>query len=151
MREEAVDLEQVGVGASAAESIRPEVTVSPSEQHFREPRHVHAIPASTELKLAKALELFNGSDHVRTVSGVARSLGDPLVSVRVANGHAGVVVITVSWELCWYRYEVDLAEESEYSAVAQVAQGADMVELELEERNQNAVAKPDGSLGLQGS
>src|SRR4051812_49049518 len=39
----------------------------------REPRHVHAVPTSEDLKTARACEVFNASEHPRTVAGVARS------------------------------------------------------------------------------
>src|SRR4051794_16111874 len=39
----------------------------------REPRRVHAVPTSEELKMVRAVEVFNGSEHPRTVAGVARS------------------------------------------------------------------------------
>ena len=48
----------------------------------RSPRHVRAVPTNAELKMERALDVFNASDHVRTVGGVARSLGPPAVSVR---------------------------------------------------------------------
>ena len=48
----------------------------------RRPRHVHAVPTNAELKMERALEVFNGSEHPRTVGGVARSLGAPEVCVR---------------------------------------------------------------------
>src|SRR6187551_1741316 len=41
------------------------------------PRSVHAVPTNADLKVARAVELFNTSEHPRTVSGVARSLGAP--------------------------------------------------------------------------
>ena len=43
----------------------------------REPRHVRAVPTSTEHKVSSAVELFNASEHPRTVAGIARSLGLP--------------------------------------------------------------------------
>ena len=73
--------------------------------------HVHAVPTSGEMKASRALDLFNASEHPRTVAGVARSLGAPAVAVRPAPEQPSVVTIVVSWELCWYRYEVDLADE----------------------------------------
>ncbi len=48
----------------------------------RSPRHVRAVPTNAELKMERALDVFNASEHVRTVGGVARSLGPPAVSVR---------------------------------------------------------------------
>ena len=46
----------------------------------RAPRHVRAVPTNADLKMQRALEVFNASDHTRTVGGVARSLGAPGVS-----------------------------------------------------------------------
>ncbi len=58
----------------------------------------------------QAVDVFNASEFPRRVAGVARSLGAPEVSVRSAEHLESVVVIVVAWELCWYRYEVDLSE-----------------------------------------
>jgi hypothetical protein len=113
----------------------------------REPRHVRAIPASPEHKLAAAIEVFNGSEHRRTVAGVARSLGMPTVAVLTVPERPGLVAITVSWELCWYRYEVDLADELPNVRVA--ARGAELDELEPTELESNAAADEDGVLALR--
>ena len=85
--------------------------VTRQRERVREPRHVRAIPTSVEHKIASAVELFNGSEHRRTIAGVARSLGAPTVSVRPADESASLVNLVASWELCWYRYEVDLSDE----------------------------------------
>ena len=42
--------------------------------------HIHAVPTNGEMKATRAVELFNASDHPRTVAGVARSLGAPGVT-----------------------------------------------------------------------
>ena len=112
----------------------------------REPRHVRAVPTSDEQKIVSAIELFNGSEHPRTVAGVARSLGGPVVSVLPSGGRPSLVHVAVSWELCWYRYEVDLADES--SNVRLVGQGAELEELSSQEREPNAVCDDRGSLSL---
>jgi hypothetical protein len=112
----------------------------------REPRHVHAIPTNADLKKARALELFNASEHPRTVAGVARSLGQPIVAVRPSATEGSVVGITVAWELSWYRYEVDLADEA--AGVRVIAQGAELSELDDEDRVANASADERGELGL---
>jgi len=52
----------------------------------------------------------------------------------------------VGWELCWYRYEVDLADEA--AGVRVVAQGAELEELEPREREANAEADDRGALAL---
>jgi hypothetical protein len=112
----------------------------------REPRHVRAIPTSVEHKIASAIELFNGSEHRRTIAGVARSLGAPTVAVRPAQDGLSLVNVVASWELCWYRYEVDLSEE--VPSVRLSAQGYELDELASEERSPNAVSDDRGSLSL---
>ena len=115
-------------------------------ERLREPRHVRAIPTSAEHKIASAVELFNGSEHRRTIAGVARSLGAPTVSVRPAEEGLSLVNVVASWELCWYRYEVDLSEE--VPTVRLSAQGYELDELPAEELSPNAVSDERGSLSL---
>jgi hypothetical protein len=98
------------------------------------------------MKHARALELFNISDHPRTVSGIARSLGPPLVAVRADEVRPSVVTIVIAWELSWYRYEVDLADEA--GGVRVAAQGQELEELDEEEQVGNAVADEKGLLAL---
>jgi len=114
---------------------------------MREPRHVRAVPTSSEQKAATAVELFNGSEHRRTVAGVARSLGAPGVSVAPSAGRASLVNVVVSWELCWYRYEVELSDDQPSIRVA--AQGYELSELTPGELHINAVADEHGSLILR--
>lgn len=109
-------------------------------------REVHAVPTNAELKVSRALELFNGSQHTKTVSGVARSLGAPEVSVGARSDDGALVEIVVAWELCWYRYEVDLADEPH--AVRLLGQGYELSELGEDPRPANAVADGRGALGL---
>jgi hypothetical protein len=112
----------------------------------REPRHVRAIPTSTEQKFVAAIDAFNGSEHRRTVAGVARSLGMPTVAVRPVTDRHGLIEFVVSWELCWYRYEVDLSED--VPGVRVVGQGYELDELDPAERQPNAVADDQGALSL---
>lgn len=112
----------------------------------REPRHVHAVPSSAEHKVSSAVDLFNSSEHRRTVAGVARSLGLPEASVLVSESHPSLVNIVVSWELCWYRYEVDLSDDQ--PAVRVGAQGYELDELSEQERMANATADEHGRLEL---
>lgn len=136
-------------GADAADVPAPP-TPSPqpplAPPAVREPRHVHAIPSSDGHKVAVAIDMFNGSEHARTIAGVARSLGPPVVSVRASTAQPSVVNVVVSWELTWYRYEIDLADE--VSSVRVAAQGAELTELAPEEREGNAGADEDGLLAL---
>jgi hypothetical protein len=112
----------------------------------RRPRHVRAVPTNADLKMQRALEVFNSSDHTRTVGGVARSLGAPAVSVRPRSDRPAVVAITVMWELSWYRFEIDLSDEA--GGVRRDAQGDELTDLGEDEQEVNAAADERGNLHL---
>ena len=97
--------------------------------------------------MQRAIDVFNASDHTRTVGGVARSLGAPAVCVRPRPERPAVVSITVMWELSWYRFEVDLSDEA--GGVRRDAQGDELSELIPEEQVVNAAADERGALHLQ--
>jgi hypothetical protein len=105
------------------------------------PHHVRAVPSSADAQAARALELFNSSEHARTIGGVVRSLGAPYVHAAPSAGGPLVEVLVV-WELCWYRYEVDL----ENSAVRLRRQGYELGELGDELPAANAAADESGKL-----
>ena len=124
----------------------PEPEPEPVYEPPREPRHVHAIPTNADLKIARAMELFNASEHPRKVAAVARSLGHPIVSVRPSETEGSVVAIVVAWELSWYRYEVDLADEA--AGVRAIEQGTHLEELDELDRVANSSADERGELSL---
>ena len=134
--------------ADAAPDPQPTPAGGYEVQEPRRPRHVRAVPTNAEMKMRRALEVFNGSDHTRTVGGVARSLGPPAVCVRPLEDRPSVVMITVVWELSWYRYEVDLSDEA--GGVRREAQGDEISELPEQELAYNAGADERGALGLNG-
>jgi hypothetical protein len=105
-------------------------------------------PVEPPSEIDRALATFNASGYPRRVAGVARSLGAPEVNVRSAEHAASVVRILVAWELCWYRYEVDVDELEAGARVA--AQGTELGELTREDRIVNAVADDSGALSLSG-
>jgi hypothetical protein len=149
---------EAATAPEAGPPARPEATASPraggsapataADGHGyeppREPRTVHAVPTNDDLKVARALQVFNGSAHPRTVAGVARSLGSPMVSAHPSRTEGSVVSIVVGWELSWYRYEVDLGDEA--SGVRVVAQGSELTELPAEDAEANAAADEYGEL-----
>jgi hypothetical protein len=141
---DAQDTQERG-GHFEAPSARP-APESPVPEPPRRPRHVRAVPTNAELKMERALEVFNVSDHVRTVGGVARSLGPPAVSVRPLADRPSVVAIAVMWELSWYRFEVDLSDEG--SGVRREGHGAELDDLSAEEQVVNAAADERGGLHL---
>jgi hypothetical protein len=133
-----------GSAAVNGEEVAPEVLEAHAAAH--EERHVHAVPTNADLKMARALDVFNVSAHPRRVSGVARSLGTPIVTVVPSEVEGAIVTIVVGWELCWYRYEVDLADEA--SGVRVLGQGSELSELTEAERGVNGVADERGRLFL---
>jgi hypothetical protein len=139
--EATIDAEQDAYEAVPA-PVAQEATAS------REPRQVRAVPTNADLKMARALDVFNTTAHPRRISGVARSLGQPAVTVLPSATEGAIVSIVVGWELCWYRYEVDLADEA--AGVRVTGQGAELSELSAEELEPNAAADERGLLVLAG-
>lgn len=95
--------------------------------------------------LARALDLFNAGEYPRRIGGVARSLGPPAVNVRELEV-VGLVSIVVAWELCWYRYRVDLDDPG--AGASLIAQGTELSELPPEECEANGQADESGALHL---
>jgi hypothetical protein len=92
----------------------------------------------------RGIEVFNSSEFPRRIAGIARSLGAPAVNVSQVEDTVGdTVSIVVAWELCWYRYEVDLDVEAPVARLA--AQGTELEELARGERVGNT---PVDELGL---
>ena len=118
----------------------------PAEPIPQQPRSVHAVPTNADMKMARALDLFNASAHPRTVSGVARSLGAPIVAARPSATEGSVVTIVVGWELSWYRFEVDLADEAAGPRIT--GQGTELAELDAADQVPNAAADDHGQLHL---
>jgi hypothetical protein len=59
-----------------------------------------------ELAIVEAADLFNASQYRRTVGGIAKSLGEPRVSIVPLSGVNPDVVVTVVWDISWYQYRV---------------------------------------------
>jgi hypothetical protein len=59
-----------------------------------------------ELAIVEAADLFNASQYRRTIGGIAKSLGEPRVSIVPLSGVNPDVVVTVAWEISWYQYRV---------------------------------------------
>lgn len=61
-----------------------------------------------ELATVEAADVFNGSQYRRTVEGIAKSLGEPRVSIVPLSGVNHELVITVAWDISWYQYRVSV-------------------------------------------
>jgi hypothetical protein len=110
------------------------------------PEHVPVVGAG---RAERAVAVFNAGGQPRRVAGVARSLGAPEVSVSPDKDILSLVSIVVAWELCWYRYQIDIEDEGAEATV--LAQGTELDELPREDRRANAVAGELGTLSLAGA
>ncbi len=99
-----------------------------------------------DAKVRRALEVFNAGEPPRRVAGVTRALGAASVRAAPVSGADDVIAIVVAWELCWYRYEIDLTDEA--AGVRIAAEGMELEELTVEDRVANAAADEHGELSL---
>jgi hypothetical protein len=127
---------------AAAEHPAPPKPRRPSRR--KDPRHVRAVPTNAQVKVERALEMFNHSEHTRTIAGIARSLGHPWVSAFPRSEAPSEVEITVAWELSWYRYRIDLGDAND--PVTLLDKGQEIDELDESYREWNASASEDGQL-----
>ncbi len=96
-----------------------------------------------ERTMVEAAELFNASAFRRTVSGIAKSLGEPQASIVPLPGVNTEVVLTVVWEISWYQYRI--APESG-QPVRLEERGHDPHELDAVFTSWNARLTPDGRI-----
>jgi len=133
-----------GDGGLAPE-VEPEPEPPPrARERPKDPRHVRAVPTTAEVKVERALEFFNRSEHQRTVAGLARSLGDPWVTALADLEAPSMVTVVVAWELSWYRYRIDLGDE--HDPVALQDKGEEIGQIEDQLREWNAGLDEHGRL-----
>jgi hypothetical protein len=108
-----------------------------------DPRHVRAA-TTAEVKVERALELFNASEHQRTVAGLARSLGAPWAAALPDLDAPSTVNLVVAWELSWYRFRIDLADA--FEAVGLIAKGDELDDIDESLRAWNAGLDAEGQL-----
>lgn len=95
----------------------------------------------SEAALVEAADLFNASLFRRTIEGVTRALGAPLVSIVPLSGVTGELVLTFAWEITWYQYRV-LPEAGQPVRLAD--RGADIGEIEAALTEWNATLDENG-------
>jgi hypothetical protein len=97
--------------------------------------------SDSEAALVEAADLFNASLFRRTVEGVTRALGAPLVSIVPLSGVNSELVLTFAWEITWYQYRV-LPEAGQPIRLAD--RGADISEIEAAFTDWNAALDESG-------
>jgi len=110
----------------------------------KEPRHVRAVPTTGDVKVERALELLNASDHQRTIAGLARTLGQPWVAAAPDTAAPSMVNVVVAWELSWYWYRVDLGDEAD--PISLLEKGEELSQIDEGLRAWNAGLDADGRL-----
>jgi len=96
-----------------------------------------------ELAVVEAADLFNGSQHRRTIGGIAKSLGEPRASILPLSGVNRELVITIAWEISWYQYRVSF---DSIQPVRLAERGHELDELEPKFTAWNARVEDDGRL-----
>jgi hypothetical protein len=119
---------------------------APPPSRPKDPRHVRAVPTNAQVKVERAIEVFNSTEHPRTIAGIARSLGEPWVTATPLDESPSEVSIVVAWELSWYHYRVDLG--TEHDPVSLIGKGEELDELEAWAKEWNASASADGALEI---
>ncbi len=94
-----------------------------------------------DLVVVEAADVFNTSPYRRTISGVARSLGEPHASIVALSGVKAEFVLTIAWDLSWYQYRISLDSTQQ---VRLVERGHELQELKQPFTNWNARVEEDG-------
>jgi hypothetical protein len=133
----------------------PARAVEPVAAAPRPARRVQPAPADassidgdavqSDERARRAVELFNAGEQPRRLAGIARSLGAPVVSVQPLAADSDTVAVVLAWELCWYRYEVDLVAGA---GPRLAGEGMELGELAPADLAANAVADERGELAL---
>jgi hypothetical protein len=96
----------------------------------------------------RAVARFDSSEAGRAVVGLTRTLGIPRASVGASAGAPDLVRVTVAWELSWYQWGVDIADE--LRSVFELGKGGEVDQLDAAAKQWNAVVSEDGRLRLAG-
>jgi len=114
----------------------------------RRPRSALPADESAPTPFERAVARFNSSEAGRTVAKLARTLGVPRASVGASAGAPDEVRVTIAWELSWYQWGVDIADE--LCPVFELDKGSEIDQIDAPARQWNAAVGEDGSLRLAG-
>jgi hypothetical protein len=136
--------ERTAVEPPRASVVRIASTERPHRERVRTLETERA--AAAVLAVAAGLEAFNASPYRRTIVGIARTLGRPKVSVIALTGVHPDVVVTIAWDISWYRYRVDPQLDP---PVRLEGRGDDVGELDARWRSWNASLDEDGTVAVR--
>jgi hypothetical protein len=140
--------------AAMGPAIRPVAPAEPAG--VQGPAPVAATPApepedTTSFRIDEvqaAQRYFNESHFTDRIRDVRRSLGKPKANVSRFPGPDSLAIVTVTWDIVWYQYLVDLRRDFSTSAerVSLYREGMDLDEIAYNYREKNAVINDDGRL-----
>lgn len=106
----------------------------------------HYEPFSlAEIQLAQ--RYFNESPFTERVRDIRHSLGRPKVNVSRVQGVEPRVLVTVTWDIVWYQYLVNLRKDAPANErVVLFREGMDLEELAPQFKDKNASVDDDGRL-----
>jgi hypothetical protein len=94
-----------------------------------------------------AQRYFNESPFTERIRDIRRSLGKPKANLSRIQGTEPRVLVTVTWDIVWYQYVVNLRKEAPADErVALFREGMDLEELAEHFRDKNASIDDDGRL-----
>jgi len=114
----------------------------------RRPRPALPIDEAAPTPFERAVARFNSSEAGQAVIGLTRTLGVPRASVGASAGAPDEVRVTIAWELSWYQWGVDIADE--LRPVFQLDKGGEVDQIDAAARQWNAAVGEDGRLRLAG-
>lgn len=114
----------------------------------RRPRPAPPLDEGAPTPFERAVARFNSSEAGQTVARLTRTLGVPRASVGASAGAPDEVRVTIAWELSWYQWGVDIADE--LRAVFELDKGAEVDQIDAAARQWNAAVGEDGRLRLAG-
>jgi hypothetical protein len=119
----------------------------PAAPEPAQPRRPRPLPAAdSPPPFERAVARFNSSEAGRAVVGLTRTLGRPRASVGASAGSPDEVRVTVAWELSWYQWGVDIADE--LRPVFELGKGGEIDQLDAAAKQWNAAVGKDGKLRL---
>jgi hypothetical protein len=98
--------------------------------------------SEADLTIVEAADRFNSSQYRRTVGGIAKSLGEPNVSIVALSGVNADVIVTVAWGISWYQYRIT----TDTAPIRLAERGDDPSDLEGSFTEWNAHMEDDGRI-----
>lgn len=92
-------------GERGAESAELRATIEELREKLEEEYELRRRLAEPENRLRAGIELFNDSEHRKSVSSLSRSMGQPEVHVALGEGEEPEVILRFTWQgITWQTY-----------------------------------------------